>query len=80
MSKQMHPSLASCPYVIFAIASQASADMGLHNARRIINSSYSFPPNVRVSDEAKRLIQSMLVVDPKERITIAQICEDPWFK
>ncbi|KAK9834635.1 hypothetical protein WJX74_006249 [Apatococcus lobatus] len=48
--------------------------------KRIVDSKYSFPPNVRVSDEAKRLIQRMLVVDPKERITIAQICEDPWFK
>lgn len=54
--------------------------MTLHAACRIINSKYSFPPNVQVSDEAKHLIQRMLVVDPNERITIAQICKDPWFE
>ncbi len=46
--------------------------------KKINNGIYSIPPYV--SAEAKQLLQSMLVVDPVKRITIAEIRQLPWFQ
>ena len=45
--------------------------------RQIMKGIYSVPPYV--SKNCKNLIQSMLKVNPKERITIEKIQEHPWF-
>ena len=46
--------------------------------KKINNGIYSVPSYV--SREAKQLLQSMLVVDPVKRITIAEIRQLPWFQ
>eukprot|EP01006_Ploeotia_vitrea_P055583 TRINITY_DN68013_c7_g1_i1.p1 TRINITY_DN68013_c7_g1~~TRINITY_DN68013_c7_g1_i1.p1 ORF type:complete len:678 (+),score=340.85 TRINITY_DN68013_c7_g1_i1:41-2074(+) len=45
--------------------------------RKINNGVYSIPSYI--SDDARDLIQKMLVVDPMKRITIAQIRQHRWF-
>ena len=44
--------------------------------RQILKGSYTVPKTV--SDECKDLIESMLKVDPKERITVDKIAAHPW--
>ncbi|KDN35680.1 Pkinase-domain-containing protein [Tilletiaria anomala UBC 951] len=46
--------------------------------KKINNGIYSIPSYV--SAEARQLLQSMLVVDPVKRITIAEIRQLPWFQ
>ena len=48
-----------------------------YNIQHII---YSFPKDVKISKEAKDLISSILVEDPKQRPTIEQIKASPFFK
>ncbi|KAJ1911066.1 serine/threonine protein kinase, partial [Mycoemilia scoparia] len=50
--------------------------------QQIINGIYSFPsPNWdSISDGAKDLVESMLVVDPKLRITVDEALKHPWLK
>ena len=48
-----------------------------YNIQHII---YSFPKGVKISKEAKELISSILVEDPKQRPTIDQIKASPFFK
>eukprot|EP01025_Chloroclados_australasicus_P065789 TRINITY_DN8976_c1_g1_i3.p1 TRINITY_DN8976_c1_g1~~TRINITY_DN8976_c1_g1_i3.p1 ORF type:complete len:417 (+),score=19.23 TRINITY_DN8976_c1_g1_i3:81-1331(+) len=49
---------------------------------RIVNLDYSFPvqDENEISDSAKTLVGSILVLDPKRRITIQQIFQHPWFR
>ena len=50
--------------------------------RQIKSGAYDYPPDQwnSVSDEAKNLIDSMLVVNPSERLTDAAVLEHPWMK
>ena len=48
-----------------------------YNIQHII---YSFPKDVKISKDAKDLISSILVEDPKQRPTIEQIKASPFFK
>ena len=48
-----------------------------YNIQHII---YSFPKDIKISKEAKDLISSILVEDPKQRPTIDQIKASPFFK
>lgn len=45
--------------------------------KKIAQGKFAMPDYL--SDGAKRLIKNMLAVDPMNRITIAQIRQDPWF-
>jgi len=47
---------------------------------RIIKVDYFFPEKPAVSDDAKDLIRRILVADPKERLTLAQVQHHPWFQ
>ena len=44
----------------------------------IINGQFSFPPELELSKEVKDLISKILTVDPKERLTGADILTHPW--
>ena len=50
--------------------------------RQIKSGSYDFPRDEwdSVSDEAKNLIEKMLVVNPSERLDIASILKHPWME
>ncbi|KAG2393306.1 hypothetical protein C9374_006837 [Naegleria lovaniensis] len=48
--------------------------------RRIQEGKYSFPPNVTISDNAKKFIKKMLNNDPKARPTIDEALADDFFK
>ena len=41
---------------------------------------YKYPNNCDLTDDCKDLIQKMLTVDPKERITIPEALNHPWIK
>lgn len=41
---------------------------------------FMYPKNCNLTDDCKDLIQKMLMVDPKERITIPEALEHPWIK
>jgi len=44
----------------------------------ITKKGYVFP--VKISDEAKDLVQKMLVVNPSDRISLPEILSHPWLK
>jgi serine/threonine protein kinase len=46
--------------------------------RRVGLADYELPSDVVVSDSCKDLLMRILVVDPTQRITIAQIQQHPW--
>ena len=46
---------------------------------KIIKGEFFFPPQINISDEAKCLIQKILVVNPRLRANIKDIRRDPWF-
>ncbi len=48
-------------------------------AQRILSVDYVLPYNKAVSDECKDLLQRILVAEPKQRITMADIQRHPWF-
>jgi serine/threonine protein kinase len=45
---------------------------------RIIAGQYTFPPKLELSKEVKDLISRILTIDPKERLTGAEILTHPW--
>ena len=47
---------------------------------RILKVEYEFPSRKPVSDELKDLISRILVADPKQRATLAQVSAHPWFR
>ena len=47
--------------------------------QRILSVDYVLPYNKAVSDECKDLLQRILVAEPKQRITMADIQRHPWF-
>lgn len=47
---------------------------------RIKKTEYSFPPDKRISDEARMLIQDLLSLNPLNRPTINEILDYDWFK
>ncbi|KAM0935496.1 putative protein kinase CAMK-OST1L family [Dioscorea sansibarensis] len=46
---------------------------------RILNVQYSIPDYVRVSSDCRKLLSQIFVANPKERITIPNIKNHPWF-
>ena len=46
--------------------------------RQILKGSYTIPQTV--SDECRDLIENMLKVDPKERLSMAKVMEHPWIR
>ena len=46
--------------------------------RRIRMNSYNFPDHVPISDMAKDLIKKILVIDPKQRLTLDEVAGHPW--
>ena len=48
--------------------------------RKIIEGKYEYPKDVITSEEAKNLINSILVVNPKYRANINDIKNNKWFK
>jgi len=46
--------------------------------KRIKSNEYYFPENVPITPEAKDLIESILVLDPKQRLTLEEILVHPW--
>ena len=48
--------------------------------RKIIEGKYEYPKDVNTSEEAKNLINSILVVNPKYRANINDIKNNKWFK
>ena len=47
---------------------------------RILKVEYEFPSRKPVSDELKDLISKILVADPKQRATLAEVSAHPWFQ
>lgn len=48
--------------------------------KKISNGWYSWPLDVKVSDQAIDLVKSMLWTNPIKRATIHQIAKNPWFE
>ena len=46
---------------------------------KIIQGKFNYPPMIKISEEAKDLINSILVVNPKDRATIKDIKKNKWF-
>ena len=46
---------------------------------KIIKGEFFFPSQINISDEAKCLVQKILVVNPRLRASIKDIRRDPWF-
>ena len=46
--------------------------------RRIRMNSYNFPDHVPISDMARDLIKKILVIDPKQRLTLDEVASHPW--
>ena len=46
---------------------------------KIIQGKFDYPPMIKISEEAKNLINSILVVNPKNRATINDIKKSKWF-
>lgn len=46
--------------------------------KRIKRNEYYFPENIPISNNAKNLIENILVVDPNERMSLEQILKHPW--
>ena len=47
---------------------------------QIITADFVFPPHPPISEEARDLIQKLLVVDPEERLSSEQIIRHPWLQ
>ena len=47
---------------------------------KIIKGEYNFPDDIVLSNEAKNLVNKILVVNPNYRASISDIKNDPWFK
>eukprot|EP01064_Diplonema_japonicum_P026922 TRINITY_DN3853_c3_g1_i1.p1 TRINITY_DN3853_c3_g1~~TRINITY_DN3853_c3_g1_i1.p1 ORF type:complete len:847 (+),score=183.08 TRINITY_DN3853_c3_g1_i1:52-2541(+) len=48
--------------------------------RRIRQVSYSFPPDLHISSEAKNLVRRILQADPEKRPTLESVENDPFFR
>ena len=55
---------------------------GVNLTEQIRTADYVFPPILfdRISNEARDLIQKLLVVDPEERLSSEQILRHPWLQ
>ena len=47
---------------------------------KIIKGVFEFPSDIILSEEAKNLVNKILVVNPRKRASISEIKNDPWFK
>ena len=46
--------------------------------QRILNVEYSFPPQIKASEECRDLLERILVANPAQRMGIPQIMQHPW--
>ena len=46
----------------------------------INNGKLIFPNNINVSDEVKKLLLKIVVIEPSKRLSLEEIINDPWFK
>lgn len=46
--------------------------------QRIINVDYNIPSETPITKDCKSLLASILVADPRRRLTVQQIQEHPW--
>ena len=46
---------------------------------RLLRGDYAFPPDCALSNDLADLIQGMLNIDPKARMTVKEISRHPWF-
>ena len=53
---------------------------GVRLMEQIITADFVFPPHPPISEEARDLIQKLLVVDPEERLSSEQILRHPWLQ
>ena len=59
----------------------AKREVGNAKLKKVICAGkYKYPKNCDLTDDCKDLIQKMLTVDPKERITIPEALNHPWIK
>lgn len=47
--------------------------------QRILHVDYTVPPHVKLSEDCRNLLKTILVADPTKRITIDQIYHHPWY-
>ena len=47
---------------------------------KIIKGNYEYPPMIQISEEGKNLINSILVINPKQRANINDIKNNKWFR
>ena len=48
--------------------------------KRIKMNSYKFPENIKIHETAKKLIESILVLDPAKRPSLDEIAQHDFFK
>ena len=48
-------------------------------AQKVVSGDYAIPPGIPVSAACLGLLQSILVPDPKARMSMADIKQHPWF-
>ena len=73
----------SCGVILFILLSGYPPFAGKNNVeiiRKVLNGEFDFnrPEWQHVSEEAKSLINKMLIYSPKKRITAYQALNDPW--
>lgn len=56
-----------------------STKLPLSDANDVCRCKYSFPSNIAASEEVKDLIRRIFVPEAKQRITMDQIFQHPWF-
>jgi calcium/calmodulin-dependent protein kinase I len=73
-------SLGVLLYVILSGCSPFCADEEEALLKQVAQAKYEFFENEwkGISEEAKKLISQLLVVDPEKRLTMAQLMEHPW--
>ena len=48
--------------------------------KRVLSAKYTIPEDISISPEAKGLLASILVKDPKERLDVKGIMKHPWYR
>jgi calcium-dependent protein kinase len=77
--------LWSCGVILYILLSARPPFNGENDQEileNVIKGKYDLnsPPFDNITNEAKSLISSLLIIDPVQRISASQALEDPWFK
>ena len=67
-------------YEMLAGTSPFTEEDGVRLREQIMSADYGFPPHLKISEEARDLIQKLLVVEPEERFSSEQILRHPWLQ